>query len=291
MKEQLAQQAREQGYVEQRAQKCRLCGLATAPDGDSPLQVCPYCGGGDLYSVPRRIIRPFARQPFGLSRSDASKRLRAFRRRAWLAPGRVRKALASQRHLQGVYLPYWIFDCVAISRYLGERIEDSGEAIPAGGTLRRRFEDVLVPAGVGVDGSKLDQLDSWDLSRVEEAAPGPGEGTAHTMECYRLEVEQAFDRASRKLEERMQEDAREAIGGTSPQLERLSTQYESIAFRLLLFPIWIWSFRHKDQPLNALIDAQNGQIIGRLPRSRARIIGAASAVAALALAAVLLLSY
>ena len=95
------------------------------------------------------------------TRPDAATRFRSWVEGLWFAPNRLKREAGAGR-IDGVYLPFWTYDCATHTSYSGQRGDDYTEQqrgsdgrlhtvtrtswTPASGTVRAGFDDLLVPA-------------------------------------------------------------------------------------------------------------------------------------------------
>ncbi|MGI5283839.1 hypothetical protein ACQEVF_10950 [Nonomuraea polychroma] len=173
------------------AQPCAGCGASVAfAPGTTALQ-CPYCGiskacqfcGTALVADTANDtqIAPEAVLPFGLDRGGARSALRGWAKTRWFAPNRLKKVTEAET-MKSTYLPHWTFDASTVSDYVGQRGEHywvtkrhNGRTrrerrtrwYPAGGSVARAFDDVLVAATTGSPGS------SWTSCSLAAGARAP----------------------------------------------------------------------------------------------------------------------
>jgi hypothetical protein len=135
--------------------------------------------------TPSPVITPEGILPFVLDRKAAQAGVRKWLSTRWFAPNGFKK-LAQQEGMQGIYLPFWTYDCQAYSHYHGERgdyyyttetyTETNSEGqtetktrqvrhtrwTPVSGSVRRFFDDLLIPAVQSVNLKRLEQLEPWN---------------------------------------------------------------------------------------------------------------------------------
>ena len=64
---------------------------------------------------------------------------------------------------------------------------------------------------------------------------------------------------------------------------QFSTVYDNITFKYLLAPIWLASYKYRDQVYNIVINGQTGKVAGKTPISVIKVlIAIAIAIAVLA---------
>ncbi len=116
---------------------CSSCGAELVCDGTTAATTCPYCGnptvlGGQLSGK----LKPEYIIPFKLDRKAAVQNLNKYYKGKKFLP----KAFKEQNHIeeiQGVYVPFWLYDATADARgaYEGEVTESHRE----GGLHRHQY--------------------------------------------------------------------------------------------------------------------------------------------------------
>ena len=154
---------------------CSDCGANITFEPPDVAGDCPFCAA-HLVAQPKSAdptLSPEGILPFGVGRKDARVQVQKWIASRWFAPNAL-KQLAQQEKLEGVYLPFWTYDCHTASRYRGERgtyyyvsesytdTDSNGNRVTktrqvrktrwrsASGMVRRFFDDVLVAATTSV---------------------------------------------------------------------------------------------------------------------------------------------
>ncbi|MGI9304880.1 MAG: primosomal protein N' (replication factor Y) - superfamily II helicase, partial [Gammaproteobacteria bacterium] len=150
--------------------KCDSCAAEFDFDRHIHADECPFCGSTIVADTGRqRVIKPRSLLPFHISDREATALFQGWVKSLWFAPGEVKKYVRDEQKLMGMYVPYWTFDADTVSRYRGMRGDFyqvpeqyvatvNGKRVtrtrmvtrvrwtPAGGTVSRRFDDLLVLA-------------------------------------------------------------------------------------------------------------------------------------------------
>ncbi|MGC4897439.1 hypothetical protein [Micromonospora sp. DT31] len=287
---------------------CPGCGART--DSDALAQRCQFCTT-PLVSDPAAIelIAPEAVLPFAVDHAGVRTALAQWCRSRWFAPNSLKK-ISEAETLRGTYLPHWTFDARTVSAYQGRRGEHywvtqtytvtvDGRPqtrtrqvrhtrwYPAGGTVRRDFDDVLVPATTHLPAPQLDTLAPWPLG---EAVAYHGDYLAgyHALR-YDTEPESGLTEAKSRMAPVIEGDCRSDIGGDEQQVSTVDTTYSDVTYKLLLLPVWIAAYLHAGKSYQVLVNARTGEVIGERPYSAGKI--AAAVLAALALVAAIVLAY
>lgn len=261
---------------------------------------CPFCGT-HITASPRAAnpaIAPGGILPFQLDQSSARNVLSHWLKTRWFAPSSL-KTLAQHEKMQGVYLPFWTFDCSTRTQYTGQRgtyyyvkktvktRNSSGEWVetttqerrtkwhPVSGEVQRFFDDVLVSAVELVETDGLMKLMPWSLRKVAVYDPRFLQG--FRAQRSQVTLQQGFERAKGVMQPQIQWDIQSNIGGDEQKIHSQTTKYSDRAFKHLLLPVWMATYRYRNQIYQVLINGETGKIVGDRPYSVLKIAVAASA--------------
>ncbi|MFO0839006.1 MAG: hypothetical protein U1D55_10815 [Phycisphaerae bacterium] len=274
--------------------RCDACAAQVEPPPNVTSLPCPFCGSNLVASPPRRQIKPHAVLPFAIDRARADELFRTWIRSLWFAPNKLRRYAREEQRLQGVYTPYWTFDCRALSRYTGQRGDDywvtqtyttmvNGRPqaqtrqvrrtrwTPVGGQVQNTFDDILVIAGESLPLKYAERLEPWDLDKLapyrDEYLSGFG------AQSYSVELPAGFSTAKEKMKPDIEATIRGDIGGDHQQIDSVQSRYMDISFKHLLLPVWISAYGYRGRVFRFLINARTGEVQGERPYSAAKIAG------------------
>ncbi|MHA6761160.1 TFIIB-type zinc ribbon-containing protein [Streptacidiphilus sp. PAMC 29251] len=270
-------------------------GCRAVTESDALSDRCQFCATPLVAdaSLTERVV-PEAVVPFALDRNAARDALRKWTSSRWFAPSSLKKVSEAET-FKGTYLPHWTYDSDTRSDYRGERGEHyyvtetytvtvNGQTEnrtrqvrhtrwwPAGGTVQRFFDDVLVAGTTTVPEKQLDKLTPWPL---EQAVPYQQEYLAGFQTLrYDVEPEPGLETAKQRMATVIEQDCLQDIGGDEQRLHRVDTSYYATAFKLLLLPVWFLTYLHAGKPLQVMVNARTGEVIGERPYSAAKISAA-----------------
>ncbi|MGI9316205.1 MAG: primosomal protein N' (replication factor Y) - superfamily II helicase [bacterium] len=284
--------------------KCHACSAEFEFDSDLHADECPFCGTKIVVDAQQhRVIQPKALLPFRIDTREASAAYKKWLRRLWFAPNKLKKYARKERQLNGVYVPYWTYDCDTDTRYSGQRgdiyqvaqkvrVKVNGRITtqtrmvnkirwtPASGAVRRSFDDVLVYATDSLPRSMARELAPWDLN---ELAPFQEEFlSGFQSEVYKVELDQGFDYAKQHMHPTIRQDIRQDIGGDRQRINNSDTRYSRISFKHILLPFWIAGFRFRNKTYQFIVNARTGEVQGDRPWSAIKIALAVLLAAAVA---------
>ncbi|WKU07794.1 hypothetical protein [Micromonospora sp. HUAS LYJ1] len=287
---------------------CPGCGART--ESDALAQRCQFCTAPLVADAEAGdLIAPEAVLPFAVDRAGVRTALGRWCSSRWFAPNTL-KRVSEAETLKGTYLPHWTFDARTVSAYRGQRgeyywdtetymvtVEDRQEMrtrqvrrtrwYPASGTVRRDFDDVLVPATTHLPRGQLDQLDPWPLA---EAVAYHGDYLAgyHALR-YDIEPEPGLVEAKARMAPVIERDCRSDIGGDEQRVAAVDTRYSEVTYKLVLLPVWIAAYLHAGRSYQVVVNGRTAEVVGERPYSAAKIT--AAVLAAVALVAALVVAY
>jgi LSD1 subclass zinc finger protein len=289
----LKEQAGNEPQLERQTVKCPGCGAAVQLPPNVTADRCPFCAGplvaADAYT--HRTIAPRAVAPFVIKESQARQSFKQWLSGLWFAPNALKQAAHAETGIKGVYLPYWTYDANSQSPYNGERgqvyfesetyTEDGREKVrqvervrwwPVSGEVNVPFADVLVPAAGSVPKAYADRLAPWKL---ELLAPYSDDYvTGFTVEAYQIGLEPGFGLAQQQMEVGIREAICRDIGGDRQRILSMAPKYADIAFKHVLLPIWLSSYRYANKTFRFIVNGQTGAVQGERPWSAWKIAGA-----------------
>jgi LSD1 subclass zinc finger protein len=271
------------------AVRCEKCGAEQTLGGSLFAGQCAFCGSPIVSkSYASRRIRPKSLIPFQVDRDRAQDAFRRWVRGRWLAPGDLKRYAQRDAGLQGVYLPYWTYDCRTSSRYVGERGDDyytteaytardsAGRTVtqerrvkhtrwsPAAGEVERFHDDVLVMASRTLpdgDGAVM----RFNLKGLVPYQPEFVSG--FQAEAYQVTLREGFPIAKRRIDEAVAMLVRQDIGGDQQRIVSIDTRYSGATFKHVLLPVWISAYRYRDKVYRFIVNGQTGEVSGESPKS------------------------
>ena len=273
--------------------KCQACSAEFEFNKNLHADECPFCGTKIIVdSHEHRLIQPKSLLPFHINAKQASDSYRKWLSRLWFAPNKLKKFARKERKLNGVYVPYWTYDCATDTHYRGERgdvyqvrqqvrVNVNGKMqtqtrmvnkirwSPANGRVGRGFDDILVYGADSLPRTMARELAPWDLNGLkpfqEEFLSG------FQSEIYKVEIDQGFDYAKQRMHPVIRQDIRRDIGGDQQRIHQADTRYSNISFKHILLPFWIAGFRFRNKTFQFIVNGRTGEVQGDRPWSVIKI--------------------
>jgi len=282
--------------------QCTGCGAVVLLDDKLATESCPFCATHLETTASQHaaaMIPPESVAPFAIDLRTARDNFTAWLSSLWFAPTELKKAAALGK-FTGVYLPYWTYDAMTYTNYVGERGDDytdteyytvtnaNGRSETRTRTVIRTnwssvsgqvdtfFDDVLIPASTSLTAERLKGLGGWKLKKLApfDAAYLAGFQT----ERYAVGLKVGLKSAKAIMEPGIESLIRQDIGGDRQRIHDKRTRYSGITFKLLLLPAWIAAYRWRGTVYQITVNGQTGLVSGRRPYSWAKIIGVVLAV-------------
>jgi DNA-directed RNA polymerase subunit RPC12/RpoP len=293
----LKEQAGNEPQLERQTVKCPGCGAAVQLPANVTADRCPFCAGPLVATgaYAHRTIAPRAVAPFVIKQTQARESFKQWLSGLWFAPNALKQAAHAETGIKGVYLPYWSYDANSHTPYTGERgqvyfeeeryVEDGREKVrqvervrwsPTSGQVNVPFSDITVSASGSVPKQFVNGLLPWRLDLL--SAYNEDFVTGFTVEAYQIGLEPGFGLAQQQMEGGIREAICRDIGGDRQRIISMAPQYSEIAFKHILLPIWLSSYRYADKTYRFIVNGQTGTVQGERPWSVWKIIGAAVAV-------------
>ena len=260
---------------------CPTCGAELVCDETTAATTCPYCGnptvlGGKLSGK----LKPEYILPFKLDKKTAIAQLtRYYKGKAFLP-----KAFKSQNHIaeiQGVYVPFWLYDAKADARgrYEGQNSESHREGDYMVTTTQHydvRREGSAAFAKVPVDGSSkmpnahMDAIEPYDYRAFQPFSTAylPG----YMADKYDEDADTCQARAHSRMQNSVSSELSASITGynsVSTLSENISIDYTAKHYGLL--PDWMLHTKWQGKDYLFAMNGQTGKLVGDLPVDKRKV--------------------
>ena len=283
-----------------RSLTCTGCGAVVDVAEGGRTTACIYCDTPGVVERPRRadVPEPAFVLPFVVGKDAALQALSAWRKsRNIFVRSAVRSLKAAQvavESMRGVYVPTYLYSCVATSSYrarIGENYTTTetytttvnGKTVTRtrtvvktewrdlAGTHARYVSDVVVTASKGIPNDELERIEPFDLRGLRRMDPSvlPGwiaeEASLEAQECMELARKEAMGEVGRSLGKFMPGDTHAGL--------TFETHFDREGADLVLVPIWVLALRwHPQKPaIRILINGENAKVGGDAPLSPLKI--------------------
>ncbi len=275
--------------------RCTGCGAMVLLDAKVATDRCPFCST-HLENSPVAVVGMIAPEcilPFCVDLRDARAAFTKWLSKLWFAPSELTR-IATLGQLSGVYLPYWTYDTMTYTFYEGERgdnytdyitqtVRDSNgntrtETVPivrtawtnVSGEVQHFFDDVLVCASKSLPQGLIDDVEPWELAKLDAFLPDYLSG--FKTERYAIGLKEGFQIAKSLIEPTIDTLVRRDIGGDHQRVREQKTKHSAITFKHLLLPVWVAVYRYHDRTFQILVNGRSGKVVGKRPWSTMKIV-------------------
>ena len=253
-----------------RTLKCDGCGAAfTLP----PTQIsgaCPFCGSPHLVQTAAgELIQPEGVLPFQFDAEAARRHIIRWIDDLKFRPGDLDERAAVARP-QSVYLPCWTFDLGGQMKWhalIGERHGKQTVWVPRNDIYLVYHDDLLVPATHTLPKDLLDDVLVYDTKAL---GPYSIDLLAdHAVEIYQVSMADASLVARQRASHlgRAYVMQRSLAGQQVKDFQMSSLGLIVESYKLTLLPLWLTTYRYKDERYAVVVNGQSGQVAGQAPRS------------------------
>jgi len=260
---------------------CPSCGAELIGDNNTVAMVCPNCGNSQI--VRQRLqgmLKPNYVIPFKLEKKSATEALKKFYLKKRLLPTFFKK----ENHInsiQGVYLPFWLFDATANAHicYKGTKIKVWSDAtytytktdhysIIRDGSMA--FEKIPVDGSEKMDDAYMDSIEPFDYAQIKDFEAAFLSG--YIAEKYDVDAEKSKERAEQRIKKSIEKEFSKTVTGyTSVSVENSQVNVEGGKVSYALFPVWVLNTKYKKENYQFIMNGQTGLLAGKLPIDPAKV--------------------
>jgi DNA-directed RNA polymerase subunit RPC12/RpoP len=254
---------------------CPSCGAELLGDKNTAAMVCPNCGNSQI--VLKRLaglLKPEYLIPFKLDKKAAVEALKDFYKGKQLLPNCFKEE-NRVNSIQGVYLPFWLFDANAQGnvRYKATRTmfwsdtnynytKTDHYSVVRGGSMK--FEKIPVDGSERMDDSYMDAIEPFDYTQLKDFQTAFLSG--YLTEKYDVDAEKSKKRAVQRIKSTVEtEFARSVTGYMSVRTESSTVGIEDGKVSYSLLPVWILNTKYNKENYLFLMNGQSGRLVGKLP--------------------------
>ena len=263
-----------------KAYSCPSCGAELVCDETTAATSCPYCGNPTI--VPGKLSgakKPDYIIPFKLDKQAAIDALKQHYKNKPLLP-RVFSAQNHIEEIQGVYVPFWLFNGTAnadaaykCTRSMTHR-EGDYEVTDTQHFLVERagniaFEKIPVDASSKMPDENMDSIEPFDYKALKAFSNAylPG----YLADQYDVSVDECAKRADARCKASCEDALRASVAGFEtciPEHENVHIRRGKVQYALL--PVWMLHTKWNGKDYLFSMNGQTGKLTGDLPISKGR---------------------
>lgn len=268
--------------------QCVNCGAPLEVQDYTSASRCGHCGSYIVFNERvEGVYEPHLLLPFYINKKAAVEALhREFSRRLF-TPSDFLSAKSLEK-MEGIYVPFWLYDYKACYDYTGEGVRvrtwTSGNTeytersyFEVVRKMELDFDRVPVDASYAMEDGIMDLMEPYDYGQLQGFDPKYMSG--FYGEVYNQEASQLEDRAREKSRSAAEELMQESLHGytTIKPLHR-NLDLRGTGTRYALMPVWQYLYRYKGEVYQYHVNGQTGKVIGTTPVSMGKVLGYSASV-------------
>lgn len=244
---------------------------------------CAYCGSYMIFD--ERVngeYKPHLILPFKLGKEKVKGLIKKeFKKKIFAPSDFLSEARLST--MEGVYIPFWMYDFTTNMDFQGqgtkvrtwrrgnkEYTETSYYNVVR--NIDTTFDRIPVDASVGMNDEIMDLMEPYDYKKLEDFQEKYMSG--FFAEKYGLKAEELEPRAKQKAVNDSEALFKGTVAGYTtmvPISKNLTVTKGETEYALL--PVWIYSYKYKQEVYPFHVNGQTGKIIGKVPISMKKVWG------------------
>lgn len=262
--------------------QCVNCGAPLTVQDYTSASRCEHCGCYIVFHERvEGVYEPHMLLPFRVSRKAAEQALdREFSRRLF-TPSDFLSAKSLEK-MEGIYVPFWLYDYRACYDFAGEGIRvrrwTSGNTeytetsyYEVVRKMDLDFDKVPVDASYAMEDGVMDLMEPYDYGQLQGFDPKYMSG--FYGEVYNQEAAQLEGRAqekSRAASEELLQESLQAYSSVRPVHKDLKLDRAGVHYALM--PVWQYLYRYQGRTYQYHVNGQTGKVIGTTPVSMAKVV-------------------
>ena len=263
---------------------CKACGAESIFDELQVSNSCPYCGSNLVTEAAgANAMAPGGVCPFEVTGKRAAELFLVWIKRRFFCPRKVKKNVSPEA-FNGVYLPYWTFDCQTHSRFTAEygitRTVHHGKTTTTHTTWHRTsgehasfIDDQAVLASTRHDPQTLQKIEPFRTG--ESRVYRPEYVAGFVSERYSIGLTDGWEKGKALIAARLQQEISAQVKrrhhADQVRNVRMNTIHSEVKYKCLLLPLWLSAFTYRDKPYRILVNGQTGKVGGKTPVSALRV--------------------
>jgi Zn finger protein HypA/HybF involved in hydrogenase expression len=263
---------------------CQNCGGQTLSEANDETQYCAFCGSQHIIQREETDMgmKPQGLLPYMLSYDQAKGSLKAWIKKRFFAPNDLKKRYLD-RHLKGIYVPYWTFDADTLTRYscqvgtyyytgTGDKRQRHVRWRNYSGNYERFFDDVLVPAVSHEHMRYIKKAEPFDLTKVVDYKPDFLAG--YYAQKYTVMPDTGYATAKEAMASEISASVRSSLPGDTHRMYNQVVSNRAVTFKHILLPLYMMSYNYNSKLYHVVINGQTGEVQGQSPKSPIKVAAA-----------------
>ena len=261
---------------------CSNCGAELLCDASVSMMECPYCGNQTMTpGTMEGTMRPDMVIPFAIDKNRCLEGLAKHYKGKMLLPGTFAESNKLE-HVQGVYVPFWLFDARAkgygsyhceddTRHYSGDDEVIETRHYECERKCTAAFDRVPVDSSSKMPNGHMDAIEPYDYSKLVpfNISYLPG----YSAEVYDEDADVCWERPRERIEHSVSSALKSSL-----HYDRVSTRAEEIDVDradaiYALMPVWLLHTTWEGEDYLFAMNGQTGKFIGDLPVAKGKAAG------------------
>ena len=258
---------------------CRFCGAEIETNPQTAATHCPYCDNEIILSD--RVgkgLKPNGIIPFKIDKKGLENSVMEHFKGKRLLPNKF-MSLHKIGKIQGVYVPFWLFDatldggmqmeatetvCYSTSKY--DITENIHYLIDIDGKMS--FKKVPVDASVRMDDDLMDSLEPYNYSELVDFDTAYLSG--FLADRFDDDPDSSLPRASERMKNSAEEVFINSVDKSFDTIRRKNSNLDIVnsSVRYVMLPVYLLNVSYKGKNYRFAVNGQTGKVVGELPISR-----------------------
>ncbi len=259
---------------------CQSCGAEIVTDAVTAATKCPYCD--NVIVVEPNLsgtIKPNAIIPFKIDKKGLVDAVKNYCKGKKLLP----KNFLSEnkiKEVQGVYVPFWLFDCHADGNmsFEGTRVrhwsdknyeytETSHYLLDRAGNMD--FKMIPVDGSIKMDDALMDSIEPFNYNEMVEFEPGYLSG--FLADRFDADADESLPRATSRVKNSVSEMfSSTTVGYASVMPISSNIELSNTEVNYVLLPVYLIKSKYAGKEYTFAVNGQTGKVTGNLPYSKAK---------------------
>jgi predicted RNA-binding Zn-ribbon protein involved in translation (DUF1610 family) len=260
---------------------CRSCGASLSLSESALTSTCPFCASLEVYlqQGEEDFIRPKYLVPFKVLNENIRSIARDWLGKGWFHPAELASSAVIDKFI-GLYLPFWTFSAKINSSWKAEvgyehtsRYYDhhSGQWRSRveikwrweSGNVGLEISDLLVGGSTQISEVIARRIYPFNLNDLVEFNPDYLAGWQ--AQAYNVTLIDAWNSGKEQMREKAKNACRSDIHSSHVRNMSVAADLQDEAWRNILLPIYLASYKFKDKLFQVMINGQSGTISGQKP--------------------------
>lgn len=261
--------------------QCVNCGAPLEVGEHTSASRCEHCGCYLVFNERvEGVYEPHLVLPFKISKKGAVDAMnKEFGKRVFTPAGFL--SSKSLEKMQGVYVPFWLYDYDADYDFAGEGtkvktwrngdteyVETSYYEVVR--KMEASFDKIPVDASNAMDDGVMDLMEPYDYQKLKGFDPKYMSG--FYGEVYNETAPELEGRAqvkARNSSEELMQSSLSEYNTMKPHHKNLNLKRQKVQYALM--PVWQYQYQYQGKVYQYHVNGQTGKVVGKTPVSRSKV--------------------